>query len=150
MTTSERKRKLLELLALKRSGKSNVSTYEINEDPLYDEVDESTYNTQIEEEDDFIEVNNGDHSYTHNDGTNDIGGYGYSDDDDTDNKNHYQDSKSKKSNNKRRKVQTREPSPPPPPPPKLKSKDITEMFMKKSLKSNNKPVSKIEYIFGFF
>lgn len=78
---NDRRKRLAQLAAQRRSGKSRVESYE--ETPMYDIVDEDQYRKKLEE-DDFVEVNDGDHGYTYDDGTNDLGdskhNY-YSDDD---------------------------------------------------------------------
>lgn len=81
---SDRKQRLAQLAAKRRSGKkSRVESYNDEEMPMYDLVDEDKYRRDLED-DNFVEVNDGDHGYTYDDGTNDLGdskhNY-YSDDD---------------------------------------------------------------------
>lgn len=79
---TDRKKRLAQLAAQRRSGKTRVESYD-DEAPMYDLVDEDQYRRNMED-DDFVEVNDGDHGYTYDDGTNDLGdskhNY-YSDDD---------------------------------------------------------------------
>lgn len=85
MSKAERLAKLEELKRLRQTGESRIKTYNPEEqESLYDVVDAEDYKSRYDDDDEFIEVNNGDHSYNRNEGYNDIGGRygnGYSDDD---------------------------------------------------------------------
>jgi hypothetical protein len=124
----DRKKRLAQLAALKRSNKkSRVQSYE-EETPLYDIVDEDQYRRDLAN-DDFVEINDGDHGYAYDDGTNDLGdskhNY-YSDDDIVDVENDRSRAKSKK-----RKPNAKQEIAPPPKKP-----------LNKSIKSFMAPVMK--------
>lgn len=128
---------LEELSRLRKTGGSRIKSYEVDEKSMYDIVDDDTYQSRYKNEDEFIEVNDGDHSYTRNDGYNDIGGrteYDSGDEIDVDEvrNNGRGASKRKRGNasgtsNKRKKdlavVEEEQPEQP-----KIRSKDIAEMF----------------------
>lgn len=81
---SDRKARLQRLAASRKNAtKSRAGLSDDEGAQLYDIVDEDQYRRELED-DDFVEVNDGDHGYTYDDGTNDLGdtkhNY-YSDDD---------------------------------------------------------------------
>lgn len=143
----KRRQKLEQLAALRKSGKSSLSAYEVDEGLVYDEVEEEAYRSHYQE-DDFVEVNDTNSSYAYQNDYDDIGSKHnnyYSDDDDDANgpfangKKRSSRSSSKMQTNKRHKVEKEES---PPVPVKNRSKDITEMF-KKTAKP--KPVSIVPF-----
>lgn len=114
----DRKKRLAQLAALKRSSKkTRVESYE-DETPLYDIVDEDQYRRNLAD-DDFVEINDGDHGYAYDDGTNDLGdskhNY-YSDDDIVDVEDDRSHARSKK-----RKANAKQEIVPPPKKPQNKS-----------------------------
>lgn len=114
----DRKKRLAQLAALKRSSKkTRVESYE-DATPLYDIVDEDQYRRNLAD-DDFVEINDGDHGYAYDDGTNDLGdskhNY-YSDDDIVDLEDNRSHARSKK-----RKANAKQEIVPPPKKPQNKS-----------------------------
>lgn len=144
----KRRQKLEQLAALRKSGKSSLSAYEVDEGLVYDEVEEEAYRSHYQE-DDFVEVNDTNSSYAYQNDYDDIGSKHnnyYSDDDDANGpfangKKRSSRSSSKMQTNKRHKVEKEDS---PPVPVKNRSKDITEMF-KKTTKP--KPVSIVPFFF---
>lgn len=102
---TERKKKLA-LLASKRS--KSVKSYDDEDDgQLYDLVDEDQYRRQQMDEN-FVDVNDGNHGYLYGDGTNELGDEYYSEEEDG--------SESTRRNGKQsRKRKSKEESAPPPP-----------------------------------
>lgn len=150
MSKADRLAQLEELKRLRKSGESRIKTYNPEEEQaLYDVVDADDYMSDYDDDDEFIEVNNGDHSYNRNDGYNDIGGgrYGdkYSDEEDDNPRylgNSLRDgSKRKRTTSKKDSVIVEEPQQP-----KIRSKDIAQM-----LRQNQKPkqVRIFSFIFYF-
>lgn len=67
----DRKARLQMLAARRNKGAKPLPSYD-DEGALYDIVDEDQYRRELED-DDFVDVNDGDHGYTYDDGTNDLG-----------------------------------------------------------------------------